>query len=136
MHTFSAVLKTAGTRSVTATDASNAALVGTQSVTVNPATASRLIISAPNSVKANAQFGLTVTAVDAFGNIATAYRGTLSFRSSDTTAKMSKNYTFTATDQGVHTFTGLVLKKKGKQTITITDTLDGSITASAIIQVL
>jgi ELWxxDGT repeat protein len=136
MHTFSAVLKTAGTRSVTATDTANSALVGAQSVTINPAAASRLVISAPNSVTAYTQFGLTVTAVDAFGNIAIAYRGTLSFRSSDPSAKMPKNYTFTATDQGVHAFTGLVLKKKGKQTIAVTDTLNGSLTAIATIQAL
>jgi ELWxxDGT repeat protein len=136
MHTFSAVLKTAGTRSVTATDSANSALVGAQSITINPAAASRLVISAPNSVTANTQFGLTFTAVDAFGNIATAYRGTLSFRSSDPSAKMPKNYAFTATDQGVHAFSGLVLKKKGKQTITVTDTLNGSLTVITTIQVL
>ena len=32
-------------------------------------------------------------------------------------------------------FTGLVLRKKGKQTITVTDTLDGSLTASVLIDV-
>ena len=47
----------------------------------------------------------------------------------------TKNYTFTAADQGVHTFTGLVLRKKGKQTITVIDTLDGSLTASMLINV-
>jgi hypothetical protein len=51
--------------------------------------------------------------VDAYGNVVTGYRGTIAFRSSDPTAGLPKNYTFTAADQGVHTFTGLVLKKKG-----------------------
>ena len=74
--------------------------------------------------------------MDAYGNIATGYRGTLSFRSSDTTANLPGTYTFTAADQGVHTFTGLKLKKRGKQTITVTDTLDGSVTASVTINVL
>jgi hypothetical protein len=36
----------------------------------------------------------------------------------------------------VHTFTDLRLKKKGKQTITVTDTLDSSLTASVLIDVL
>jgi hypothetical protein len=136
MHTFSAVLKTAGNQSVTATDTANAAVVGSQSVTVNPAAASRLRISAPDSVKAKAQFSVTAAAVDAFGNVATAYRGTLSFRRPDSTVKLPSNYTFTATDLGAHTFVGLVLKKKGKQTITVTDTLDRSLTGSVTIQVL
>ena len=135
MHTFSAMLKTAGTQSLTATDTVNASIAGIQYVTVNPAAASRLVLSAPASVKANAAFSLTVTVVDAYGNVVTGYRGTLSFSSSDSTAKLPKNYTFTAADQGVHTFTGLVLKKKGKQTITVTDTLDGSLTASVMIDV-
>jgi len=36
----------------------------------------------------------------------------------------------------VHTFTGLVLRKKGKQTITVIDTLDSSLTASVSIDVV
>jgi len=50
-------------------------------------------------------------------------------------ATLPRNYTFTAADQGVHTFTGLVLKKRGQQTITVTDTLDSSLTASVWINV-
>ena len=74
--------------------------------------------------------------VDAYGNVVTGYRGTIRFRSSDPAAKLPTNYTFTAADHGVHTFTGLVLRKKGKQTITVTDTLDSSLTASVLIDVL
>jgi hypothetical protein len=134
-HTFSAVLKTAGTQSLTATDIVNAAVTGAQYITVNPAAASRLLVSAPASVKAGARFSLTVTAVDAYGNVVTGYRGTIAFRSSDSTALLPENYTFTAADRGVHPFTGLMLKKKGKQTITVTDTLDGSLTASVSVDV-
>src|SRR5262249_50918475 len=135
LHTFSAVLKTAGKQSLTATDTANAALAGTQPVTVTPAAASRLLLSAPAGVSAGAKFSLTVTVVDAYGNVVTGYRGTLKFSSSDPTATLPRNYTFTASDQGVHTFTGLVLKKKGKQTIKVADTLDGSLTASVFINV-
>jgi ELWxxDGT repeat protein len=137
MHTFSATLKTAGTRSLTATDTANGALTGAQgSIQVNAAAASRLVLSAPASVKAGAKFSLTVTVVDAYGNVATGYRGTIRFASSDSTGSLPGNYTFTAADLGAHTFTGLVLKKKGKQTITVTDTADGSITGSVSINVL
>jgi hypothetical protein len=133
-HTFSATLKTAGTQSLTATDTTGA-IAGIQHVTVNPAAASRLVLSAPASVNANAAFSVTATVVDAYGNIVTGYRGTLSFGSSDAMANLPKKYTFTAADQGVHAFTNLRLKKKGKQTVTVTDTLDGSLTASVIIDV-
>src|SRR5262249_34918017 len=131
----SAVLKTAGTRSLTATDTANAALTGTQSVTVTPAAASRLILSAPATVNAGARFSLTVTVVDAYGNVATGYRGTITFRSSDSTADLPNNYTFKAADQGVHTFNGLKLRRRGTQTITVTDTLNSSLTASVVIDV-
>jgi ELWxxDGT repeat protein len=135
-HTFSATLKTAGYQSLTATDTVNGALTGAQgSIQVNAAAASRLVMSAPASVNAGAKFSLTITIVDAYGNVVTGYRGKITFRSSDSTAALPKNYTFTAADAGVHTFTGLVLRKKGKQTITVTDTLDGSLTASVPINV-
>jgi ELWxxDGT repeat protein len=134
--TFSATLKTAGTQSLSATDTVNASIAGAQtSILVNPAAASRLILSAPASIKAGVKFSLTITVVDAYGNVVTGYRGTVHFSSSDSTAMLPRNYNFTAADRGVHTFTGLVLRKKGKQTIAVKDTLDGSITGSVLIDV-
>jgi ELWxxDGT repeat protein len=136
-HAFSATLKTAGYQSLTATDAANAAITGTLgSILVNPAAASRLLLSAPASVVAGAKFSMTVTVVDAYGNVVTGYRGTITFRSSDPASRLPKNYTFTAGDQGVHTFTGLVLKKKGSQSITVTDALNSSVSGSVLINVV
>jgi hypothetical protein len=134
-HTFSATLKTAGYQSLTARDTAGA-IAGSQYVTVNAAAARRLVLSAPTSVNANTAFSLTVTVVDAYGNVVTGYTGTLSFSSSDAMANLPKKYTFTAADRGVHTFTNLRLKKQGKQTVTVTDTLDSSITGSAIVNVV
>jgi hypothetical protein len=137
MHTFSASLKTAGTQSITATDPTTPSLMGTDvDITVKPAVASRFLISAPSSVTAGATFSLTVTVEDAYGNVVTGYTGTIHFSSTDSTATLPKNYTFTAADKGVHTFTGLVLRKKGYQKITITDTLNSSLTTSVIVDVL
>jgi ELWxxDGT repeat protein len=136
VHSFNAILKTAGTQSVTATDTANAAVVGSRSVTVNPAAASRLVLSAPASVNASTKFSLTVKVLDAYGHFVAGYRGTISFGSSDSTASLPRNYTFTAADLGVHTFTGLVLRKKGTQSITVTDALNSSLTASVLIDVL
>jgi ELWxxDGT repeat protein len=135
VHTFSVVLKTAGTQSLTVTDTASAAIGGTQYVTVTPGKASRLVVTAPSSVKRGARFSLTVMVTDDFGNVVPDYRGTITFRSSDRTAKVPRNYTFTSGDQGVHTFTGLVLKKKGRQTVTLADARDGSLTAGVVIEV-
>jgi VCBS repeat protein len=131
---FSATLKTAGTQSISATDGT---LTGTDAgIIVNPAAASQFIISAPASVTAGVAFSITVTVEDAYGNVVTGYTGTIHFTSSDSTAKLPRNYTFTAADKGVHTFSGLVLRKSGTQTITITDTLNSSLTDSVNIDVI
>jgi probable HAF family extracellular repeat protein len=128
VHTFSATLKTAGTQSITVADT----LAGTSGketgIQVIPAAASRLIISGPASVSAGTSFSITVTAYDAYGNIATGYLGTVHFNSSDGAAILPANYSITTADAGVHTFTGLKLKKKGTQTITVTDTLNSALT--------
>jgi hypothetical protein len=137
VHTFIATLKTAGTQSLTITDTAAASLTGTDAgITVNPAAASQFIITGPSSVNAGVSFSLTVTVEDAYGNVVTGYTGTIHFTSSDRTATLPADYTFTAADKGVHTFTGLVLRKTGKQTLTITDTLNSALTDSVVEDVL
>jgi hypothetical protein len=137
VHTFSAALRTAGTQSITAVDTVTASLTGTDGrITVNPAAASKFIISAPSRVNAGAAFSLTLTVEDAFGNVVTGYAGTVHFSSTANGGKLPSSYTFTAADKGVHTFTGLVLHKKGNQNITITDTQNSSLTGSVIVDVL
>jgi ELWxxDGT repeat protein len=127
-HVFSATLVTAGSQSITATDTVNSSLTSMQTgITVNPAAASILVITGPANVSAGVAFSITVTAYDAYGNVATGYLGTVHFKSSDGKASLAANYTFKASDKGTHTFTGIVLKTKGKQTITVTDTLVNSI---------
>ena len=137
VHTFSATLKTAGTQSLTATDTANAALTGTQGrITVNAAAASRLLIIAPASVKAEYPLQPDRHRRGCLRQHRHRLPGhDLPSSSSDSTANLPRNYTFTAADQGVHTFTGLVLKKKGTQTITVNDTQNSSIAASVSINV-
>jgi hypothetical protein len=137
VHTFSATLKTAGTQSITATDTTTAIPPGTEGgITVKPGVASRFLISAPSSVQSGVAFNLTVTVQDAYGNVVTGYTGTIHFTSTDATATLPKNYTFTAAEQGVHTFSSLVLRKRGTQTIAITDKHNSSLTGSVIENVL
>ena len=137
MHTFAATLKTAGIQSITATDTATGGLSGSEAgITVNPAAASRFLITAPSTVTSGVAFNLTVTVLDAYGNVVTGYTGTIRFKSPDHNATLPANYTFTAADKGVHTFTGLVLQKTGKQTLTITDTLNSALTDSVVEDVL
>jgi hypothetical protein len=137
VHTFRVTLKTAGAQSLAVTDTATASLTGTQSgITVQPAAASRLVLSAPTQVNSNTAFSVTVTAYDAYGNVATGYTGTVHFTSTDRRAMLPGDYTFTAADQGVHTFTGLRLRAKGKQTLTLTDTLIKSLGTSWTINVV
>src|SRR5207302_3302073 len=101
----------------TAKDTTTGSLTGTDGgITVNAAAASRFIISAPSKVTAGVAFSLTVTVEDAYGNVVTGYTGRIHFSSTDKTAKLPSNYAFTAADKGVHTFTGLILRKAGNQT--------------------
>jgi uncharacterized repeat protein (TIGR03803 family) len=130
-HVFAVTLKTAGTQSFTAADTVTASLTSSQTgITVNAAAASVLVITGPASATAGVAFSITVTAYDAYGNVATGYTGTVHFKSTDSSATLPANYTFQASDDGTHTFSGFVLKKKGKQSITATDTLTSSITGS------
>jgi hypothetical protein len=138
VHTFSPItLYRAGTQSLSASDTVTAGLAGTQGgILVNPAFASHFVITGPSGVTAGTLFSITVTALDNYGNVATGYTGTVYFKSSDGTATLPAKYTFTAADQGVHTFTGLKLKKKGTQTITVIDTLNSTITGSLFVSVV
>ena len=120
----------------TVTDASNSNIAGSESgITVTPGATTHFLISGPASIAANTSFSITVTAVDAYGNVATGYRGTVRFSDSVGGATLPGNYTYKATDNGVHTFTNLKLKTKGMQTITIVDTLNNVILGTFMINV-
>ena len=133
---FAATLKTAGNESITATDTLTVAVNGSEAIVVNPAAATHFSVSSPASVAKGDAFSITVTALDAYGNVATGYTGTVRFASSDGSAVLPTNYTFTVADAGVHTFTKLKMKTKGWQTIAVTDTLFGSVTDSWDIDVI
>jgi hypothetical protein len=93
---------------------------------VTAAAASTFQVAGFPATTAGVAHSFTVTALDAFGNVATGYAGTVAFTSSDPIASLPANYTFTATDAGVHTFTA-ALKRAGTQFIQVADALVGSI---------
>ena len=102
-------------------------------ITVNPAAASRLSITAPATAITGRPFTITVTALDAFNNVANGYRGTVYFTSTDKLAILpaGKSFTFTARDAGVHTFGNAVrLTTPGTQTITARSVFSPSIAGS------
>ncbi|MCC8968300.1 hypothetical protein H8A95_39910, partial [Bradyrhizobium sp. Pear76] len=69
----------------------------------------------------------TITAYDAFGNIATGYAGTVHFTSTDGQAVLPANMTLT---NGTATFSE-TLDTAGNQTITATDTVSSAITGTS-----
>ena len=92
------------------------------SITVSPAAASSLSISAPASVTAGRAFSVTVSALDDFGNVATGYRGTVQFTSSDRLASLPKDFRFGAVDDGVHRFVnGMTFRTSGGQSLVASD---------------
>jgi hypothetical protein len=72
-----------------------------------------------------------VTVYDVNGNVATGYRGTLQFTSTDGAATLPAPYTFTAADAGTHRFPAAVtMRTLGPQLVTVTDTATPTITGS------
>jgi len=130
LHTFTGIiLKTGGAQTITVTDTVTASVTENASVAVKPGLASKLIINAPSSVTQGVAFTFTVTALDAYGNVATGYTGTVQFSSSDAAASLPTNYTFTGSDAGVATFTA-ILNTTGSESLTVTDTLAPDITGT------
>jgi hypothetical protein len=104
--------------------------------TVSPAAASKFTITAPETATAGRPFTITVTAYDPYNNVATGYRRTVTFTSSDRVATVPFNYTFTSGDSGIHTFgKSVTLRTPGMQAVIIYDASNRSITGTASVSV-
>src|SRR5207244_4305487 len=130
-HMFSAVLKTAGSQSLSVADTLNPSVTGSQTgIMVNAAAASSLVIAGfPSPTTAGASANFSVIAKDPFGNTATSYTGTGHFSSSDPQATLPSDYSFVGADGGQHGFS-VVFKTAGSQSLTATDTTTSSIPCS------
>ncbi len=118
----------AGSYTVTAQAAGGSNPTTSFSLTNTPAAATSFsLMGLPPRLVAGTATDFTITARDPFNNIATGYRGTVHFFSSDPNAILPADYTFTAADQGVHTFTGLILQTAGTHFVVVYDTHDGRI---------
>ncbi|MBL8798372.1 MAG: hypothetical protein JNM56_31040, partial [Planctomycetia bacterium] len=109
------VFATTGAQTITISDTNG--LTAALHLDVGPPLPTQLSIVAPNQVEAGETFALTVTLLDRFGQPATDFTGTVWISSSDWLAFPAQPYTFTAADQGMHTFEGLVLQVAGWQQV-------------------
>jgi hypothetical protein len=92
------------------------------------ASASALVVTVPGTVASGTPFDVSVQAVDIFGQVAFGYRGTVTFSVSDPdpAVVLPVAYTFSADDQGTHTFTGgFTLITPGAWTLTVADLANG-----------
>lgn len=80
-----------------------------------------LLLQASSASLPGAPFKMIVSAVDVNGTLMTTYQGTVHFTSSDSTAGLPSDYTFTSGDAGVHVFT-VTLNTLGPQTVSAADT--------------
>jgi hypothetical protein len=139
VHTFSVTLKTAGSQSITGTDTVFSSITGSETgIVVSPAGAAQLLLSGPRDVQSGVAFSATLTVEDAYGNVVTGYTGTVHFSTNNTGATLPADYTFTAADAGVHTFTNafvLVRPRKNPPVfidIFVTDTQNSNVTGSGL----
>ena len=82
-------------------------------------TRTTLSLLAPASARFGSPVSVTVSALSPNGSVDTAFTGTIQFKSSDRFAQLPADYTFTAADQGVKTFS-VMFKSTGNQTISAT----------------
>jgi hypothetical protein len=133
-HTFTATLKTAGTQTLSVTDTANPVFSSQAQIgafTVVPA--SFEFFEVPTTT-AGAAYSFTMVALTGTGGVATGYTGTVHLSSSDAQAGLPPDYTFTAADGGVHTFT-VTLKTAGTQSLSVVDTAHPALTNSLSVSV-
>jgi|GEM_PF-3225855 len=127
------VLRTAGARTVTVTAGE---LTGSADTTVTHAAADALVVVAsPAPFTAGTPFSVTVTVVDAYGNVVTDFEGTVALDSTDPLATLPSAYTFTAADQGVHTFTGVTLVSSGDHSVSASSSGGTAVSGGATVSV-
>jgi MYXO-CTERM domain-containing protein len=99
---------------------------------VTPGAAARYTLALASSVTAGQEATLSVTAYDAYDNLASNYNGSVKVTSSDTTASHVTNATFA---EGVLQGFKVTFKSPGLRTLTVTDTEKASLTGTAQLNV-
>ena len=126
--TFSITFRTATTVTISATDTVTSTIKGSSGgIVVSAAPASLFTVTVPASIISGTAFYATVTAKDAYGNLAKGYTGSVHFTSTDSLAVLSANVTLTNGTKQV----SVKLKTPGNQTVTATDTANTGITGTS-----
>jgi hypothetical protein len=117
-------------------------LVGTSSTTPPPTTPTApvathfAVTSIVSTTAAGTSFSITVTALDSSNAVVTGYAGAVHLTSTDLSGILPATYTFTTSDKGVHTFTGVVLKTAGTQSLSASDVANSSLLGSVSVKVI
>jgi hypothetical protein len=96
-------------------------------IAVTPGAATSLDLTGLSNAQAGTGQSVTVTALDAYGNTASGYGGTVWFTSTDSQASLPGALTFSAANAGVRTAT-VMLKTAGARQVVVTDTATASLT--------
>jgi peroxidase len=130
VHTFHVTLSATGSQTIIVTDTTTSSIVGQAKVTAAaPGLVTHFALIPIGPAIAGSATQVLVVALDAFNNIVTNYTGTVHLTSSDSSAKLPADYTFTTSDHGSHLFS-IVFGAAGDDTLTATDTKNSSITGS------
>ena len=134
-HIFAATFAATDTQTITATDAASGNVTGSVSITVDAApVVTHFAILGGSHAFAGTATDFTVVALDAENRLVQGYTDTVTFTSTDSASVLPTDYTFTAADNGYHTFAA-TLNTTGAQTITATDTESKDVTATKTMNV-
>jgi hypothetical protein len=133
-HTFTPTLNTAGPQALSVSDTVNPAFSSQAQISAFTVVPASFEIFETSTTTAGAAYSFTVVALNALGGEATGYTGTVHFSSSDAQAGLPADYTFTAADLAIHTFTA-TLKTAGTQSISVSDTAHPAATGSLSVSV-
>jgi hypothetical protein len=135
-HTFTNgfTLVTAGTRSLEVSLVEDATKHGACGIDIGPGALFAFgLDDYPLGVSPGSSFSARVTALDLYGNVVTTFAGSVYFTSTDELATLpftsEDPYTFDASENGVHEFSGFSLQTLGDQRISATDGTHTTISA-------
>ncbi|MCP3164511.1 lamin tail domain-containing protein [Myxococcus qinghaiensis] len=134
-YTFSVTLETSGGHSITVSEAGSSRSAS-QNTQVSPGAAASLTLGLSTTTPAAGQAVVaTVTLVDAYGNQASGYRGTVALSvAQDPGASVPGAYTFTEADAGRHVFS-VTFAQAQETTLSAVDTQQATLTASEAVTV-
>jgi len=124
-HQFTVTFRTTGNQNLRVVDVDNPSAEDQRSaIRVVASTRSLELSGTPASITSGQPFTYTVRAVDSNGVTVADYRGRVRFSSSDSSASLPSDYTFTSSDAGRHTFTA-TLRSQGRQSLRVSDGANG-----------